>query len=133
MRGGKSTTFNIGTQNAASIQNIAGDAHIERVQASASWEINELRTSIARAQEQAAQLMLPQDHSASLKSALDSAAGEAAKDEPDKHRIVELLGQAARTVKEAGAVATGGAAVLETLRHAATFLGPLAGAALAIL
>src|SRR5262249_43353583 len=133
MRGGKSTTFNIGTQNAASIQNIAGDAHIERVQASASWEIHELRTSIARAQEQAAQLMLPQDRGASLKGTLDSAAAEAAKDEPDKQRLLELLGQAGRTVKEAGAVASAGATLIETLRHAATFLGPLAGAALAIL
>src|SRR5262249_3558175 len=112
MRGGKSTRFNIGTQNAASTQNIRGEAHIERVQANASWEIHELRTSIARAQEQAAQLMLSRDESASLKAALDSAAAEAAKDEPDKHRLAELLGQAGRTVKEAGAVASAGAVLL---------------------
>ena len=133
MRGGKNTTFNIRTQNAASIQNIAGDAHVERIQSSANWEIHELRTSIARAQEQARTLELPPDLRGSLDGALNSAAAEAAKDEPDKHRIAELLGRTGRAVKEAGAVASGGAAVIETLRNVAVLLGPLGQAALAMI
>jgi hypothetical protein len=133
LRGGNNTTFNIGTQNAASIQNIAGDAHIERVQVSASWETNALRTSIARAQEQVRALELPPDLRASLDGELNSAAAEAAKDEPDKHRLSDLLGRAGRLVKEAGAVASGGAAVIETLKQAVTLLGPVGHAALALL
>ena len=44
--------FNIGQQNAASIQNIGGDAVIEGgIHAYATWEVVELRRVIARAQE----------------------------------------------------------------------------------
>ena len=49
--------FNIGQQNAASIQNIGGDAVIEGgVHAYATWEVVELRRVIARTQEGAAAL-----------------------------------------------------------------------------
>ena len=43
------STFNIGRQNAANIQNIGGDAVIHGgIQASASWETLELRRAIER-------------------------------------------------------------------------------------
>ena len=41
------TTFNIGSQNAASIQNIAGDSVVEGgVHASATWQTVELRAAL---------------------------------------------------------------------------------------
>jgi hypothetical protein len=126
-------TFNIGSQNAASIQNIGGDAVIHRVDATASWEIHELRESIARAQEQAATLALPPELRAALERALNSAAGEAAKEQPDKGRIADLLAAAGRTLKEAGAAVSGGSALFEALKHAATLLGPVGAAVLALI
>jgi hypothetical protein len=122
--------FNIGQQNAASIQNIGGDAVIEGgIHASASWETLELRRVIARAQEGAAALELPPPTLEAVNRELDAAAREAAQPKPDKHDVAEHLGNAARTLQEAGALVGAGAAVLQALHRAAGLLGPV-GAAL---
>lgn len=123
-------TFNIRQQNAASIQNIGGDAVIEGgVHAYATWEVVELRRVIARTQEGAAALELPPPTREAVSQALDAAAREAAQPKPDKHDVAEHLGKATRTLNEAGALVGAGAAVLESLRRAAGLLGPV-GAAL---
>jgi propanediol dehydratase large subunit len=120
------TTFNIGEQNAASIQNIGGDAVIEGgIHASASWEVVELRRTIERAQEAVAGLTLPPPTLEMVNQALDAAAREAAQPKPDKHDVAEHLGEATRTLKEAGALVGAGTAVAEALRRAAGLLGPV--------
>lgn len=74
------TTFNIGTQNAASIQNVAGDSVVEGgLHASATWETVELRAAIGRVQEEVAGLSLP-----AVDQALSAAASEVAQARPDK-------------------------------------------------
>ncbi len=128
------TTFNIGSQNAANIQNIGGDAVIQGgLYAHASFEIGELRIAIARAREHAADMELPAEVRAPLDRALASAAEEAAREQPDKGRLANLLGTAARTLTDAGTVATAGTALVQTLRRAAMLLGPVGQAALALL
>jgi hypothetical protein len=123
-------TFNIGQQNAASIQNIGGDAVIEGgIHASATWEVVELRRVIARTQEEVAALELPPPILEAVNRSLDAAAREAAQPKPDKHNVAEHLGTAARTLNEAGALVGAGTTVLEALRRAAGLLGPV-GAAL---
>jgi hypothetical protein len=123
-------TFNIGQQNAASVQNIGGNAVIEGgTHASASWEVVELRRTIGRAQEQVAALELPPSTREAVNQALDAAAREAAEPKPDKYDVAEHLGHAARTLKEADAFLGAGTSVLESLRRAAGLLGPV-GAAL---
>jgi hypothetical protein len=122
--------FNIGRQNAASIQNIGGDAVIEGgIHASATWEVVELRRVIARAQNGVAALELPRPTLEVVNQELDAAAREAAQPKPDKHDVAEHLGNATRTLQEAGALVGAGTAVLESLRRAAGLLGPV-GAAL---
>ena len=122
--------FNIGQQNAASIQNIGGDAVIEGgIHAYATWEVVELRRVIARAQEGAAALELPAPTLEAVNQELDAAAREAAQPKPVKHDVAEHLGNAARTLQEAGAFVGAGTTVLESLRRAAGLLGPV-GAAL---
>lgn len=122
-------TFDI-QQNAASIQDVGGDAVIEGGgRASASWEVLELRRTIGRAQEGVAALELPPPTREAVNEALDAAAREAAKPKPDKHDVAEHLGHAARTLNEAGALVGAGTAALESLRRAAGLLGPV-GAAL---
>jgi hypothetical protein len=127
-------TFNIGSQNAANIQNIGGDAVINGgIYAHATFEIGELRAVIARAREQAAEMELPPQVRDPLDRALASAAAEASREHPDEGRLVGLIGSAGRILKEAGAVATSGTALIETLRRAAELLGPVGAAALALL
>jgi hypothetical protein len=122
--------FNIGQQNAASIQNIGGDAVIEgSIHASATWEIVELRRVIERVQEGVAALELSSPTLEAVNQSLDGAAREAAQPKPDKHDVAEHLGNAARMLNEAGALVGAGTAVLESLRRAAGLLGPV-GAAL---
>ena len=76
-------TFNIGQQNAASIQNIGGDAVIEGgIHASATWEVVELRRVIARAQQGVAALELPPPTLEAVNQELDAAAREAAQPKP---------------------------------------------------
>jgi hypothetical protein len=84
---------------------------------------------IARAQEGAAALELPPATLDAVSQELDAAAREAAQPKPDKHDVAEHLGNAARTLQEAGALVGAGTAVLESLRRAAGLLGPV-GAAL---
>lgn len=127
-------TFNIGSQNAANIQNIGGDAVIHGgVYGHATFEIGELRIAIARAREHAADMELPAEVRVPLDRALASAADEAAQERPDKGRVANLLGTAARTLTDAGTVATAGTALIQTLRRAAMLLGPVGQAALALL
>jgi len=126
------TTFDIGTQNAANIQNIGGDAHIERVEGTASFQVDELRSSIASAQAQAGEIDLPPVLRDLVDGALDSAAEEAAKEQPDRRRLAGLLGMATRVIKEANSFVSGCTAVLDSLAKAAALLGPLGHAALAL-
>jgi len=124
-------TFNIGTQNAASINNVAGDMVIEgSLNASADWSY-EFRNEIARALDELARLPLPASVRASVGDAL-SAAAQAANGNPDKQRAAGMLMKAASTLKE-GRVLTGAASLLESITRAATALGPIGATVLALL
>lgn len=127
------TTFNIGTQNAASIQNVVGDSVIEGgLHASASWETVELRAAIGQVQEKALGLALPAAVRSVVDQALSAASSEAARPRPDKHRVAELLGTAARGLREAGAFTSAGTSLAEALRRAGAVLGPIGSAALGV-
>lgn len=127
------TTFNIGTQNAASINNVGGDMVIEGgLHASAQWSY-ELRNELVRASEELARLPIPRTVRAKADDALLSAAAEAGNGKPDKRRIADLLARAINTLKEAGALTAAGNSLLESLRRAASLLGPVGAAVLALL
>jgi hypothetical protein len=127
------TTFNIGSQNAASIQNIGGDAVINGgVHASATQNID-LRGAITRVQEEAAAVPLEPPARATVDCALNAAAAEAARQEPDRGRVAELLGTATRALHSAGALGAGAATLVDAVRQAATMLGPVGHAAVALL
>jgi hypothetical protein len=127
------TTFNIGSQNAASIQNIGGDAVIHGgVQASATQHID-LRGAISRVQAEAATVPLKPPARVTVDCALSAAAAEAASEAPDRGRVAELLGTATRALHRAGAFGAGAATLVEAIRQAATVLGPAGQAAVAFL
>jgi hypothetical protein len=127
------TTFNIGSQNAASIQNIAGDAVISGgVHASATQHID-LRGAITRIQAEAAAVPLEPPARATVDVALNAAAAEAAREAPDRGRVAEFLGTATHSLHAAGAFGAGAATLVEAIRQAATVLGPFGQAAIALL
>ena len=118
-------TFNIGQQNAASIQNIGGNATIEGgLHAEATWETVELRRTIARAREEVARLGLSPSQLETVNGSLDAAAREATATRPDRYEVGEHLGAAAHVLKEAGALVGAGAALFQTLHRATELLGP---------
>jgi hypothetical protein len=117
--------FNIGQQNAASIQNIAGDVTIEGgIHATATWETLELRRTIARTGEEVAGLALAPEALDTVNQSLDAASQEAAADKPDRYKVGEHLAAVAHTLKEAGALVGAGTAVVQALRRAVVLLGP---------
>ena len=125
--------FNIGQQNAASIQNIGGDAVIEGgIHASATWEVVELRRTIDRVQEGVAALELTPSTREAVNQALEAAAQEAAQPKPDKHDVAEHLGNATRTLNDAGALVGAGTSVVEALSRAAALLGPVGAALISV-
>jgi hypothetical protein len=127
------TTFNIGSQNAASIQNIGGDAVINGgVHAVATQHID-LRGAITRVQQEAAAVPLEPPARATVECALNAAAAEAASEAPDRGRVAELLGTATSALRAAGAFGAGASTLVEAIRQAATVLGPLGAAAVALL
>ncbi len=118
-------TFNIGQQNAANIQNIGGNATIEGgIHATATWETLELRRTIARTREEVAGLALAPEALETVNQSLDAASEEAAAVKPDRYKVGEHLGAAARTLKEAGALVGAGTSVVQALCRAAQLLGP---------
>lgn len=126
-------TFEIGSQNAASIQNVGGDLTIQDLHVEATWSTVEVRRELARLQEELARVALPPDLRATAEAAVGAAAGEAGRPAPDRGRIAQLLGEATTVAGEAGALATAGTGLVESLRRTATILGPAGKTLLALL
>jgi hypothetical protein len=116
-------TFDIEAQAAAAITNIGGDQG--GTDGTASWEVLELRRTLASAQEGVAGLALPPDALASVTEALSAAAKEAALPTPNRYCVAEHLRGAATILREAGALVGAGTTVVEALRRAASLLGPI--------
>jgi hypothetical protein len=126
-------TFNIGSQNAASIVNVDGNMTVQGdIRASAAWEVHQLRTIVGRLQDEAAGLPLEPARRAEVDGLLAAASAEASEAKPDKRRLAELLGTATQTLKDAGALASAGTGLVEALRAAAAVLGPVGQALIAV-
>jgi hypothetical protein len=119
-------TFNIGQQNAASIQNIGGDAVFHGgIEATASWETLELRRAIAQARDGLGELSLPPPVLEDVNRSLEAAASKAEELKPDRHDVAEHLATATKTLTEAGALVDSGTKVADCLRRAVALLGPI--------
>jgi hypothetical protein len=123
------TTFNIGSQNAASIQNVAGDSVVHGgLHAAASWETVELRLVVDEVRKEAAVY-----GEAVADEALAAAAAEAGRPQPEKARVADHLGTAVHSLQEAGALVDAGSSLVASLRRAGRVLGPAGAAVLALL
>ena len=89
-----------------------------------TWETLELRRTISQTRETLTELGLAPSALETVNQALDAASQEAAAEKPDRYEVGEHLGEAARTLKEVGALAGAGTAAGQALRRAAELLGP---------
>ncbi len=122
-------TFEIGSQNAGSIQNVGGDLTIEQLNVEASWSADEVRQELAVLRELLDGVQLPYPARVAAEGALAAAQGEAASPAPDRARISQLLQRATQVLGDADALSKTGTGLVEALRRTATVLGP-AGKAL---
>lgn len=127
------TTFEIGSQNAASIQNVGGDLTIGELHVEAAWSTVEVRQELERLQDELARAALPPERRAAAEAAVGAAAAEAGLPAPNRGRIAELLHEATTVVGDAGGLATAGRGLVESLRRTATLLGPAGKTLLALL
>jgi hypothetical protein len=125
-------TFEIGTQNAGSIQNVGGDLTIENLEVHAAWSTVEIRQELTRLRQELAGIALPPEARAGAEAAILAAAAEAETTEPDRGAIARRLHEATTILDEAGALSTAGKGLVESLRRTAAALGP-AGKALLLL
>jgi hypothetical protein len=98
---------------------------MDEVSFTVTWEVLELRRTIARAQEAVDGLAMPHATLERVSDSLNAAAQEAAQPTPNRYCVAEHLAAAANALREAGALVGGGATVLEALRRAAQLLGPI--------
>ena len=127
------TTFEIGSQNAASIQNVGGDLTIGELHVEAAWSSVEVRQELDRLREELAHATLSPERRAAAEVAIGAAAAEAGLPAPSRDRIGELLEEATTVVGGAEGLATAGTGLVESLRRTATLLGPAGKTILALL
>jgi hypothetical protein len=125
--------FEIGSQNAVSIQNVDGDLSIREQHIEASWSAAELRRELATLEDEVARIPLPNTSRVAVEGALAAAATEAAGLAPDKGKIGKLVERATHVLDDAGALTAAGAGFADSLRRTATALGPAGKAVIALL
>jgi hypothetical protein len=97
------TTFNIGSQNAASIQNVGGDMVVhDGIQGTANVHLIELRAQLAQLRDEIDRLALPAESRALASEALAEAEAEAAARVPRSNRIARALRRVTETLNDAG-------------------------------
>jgi hypothetical protein len=121
--------FNINSQQAGTINNVAGDQRIGRLesslQAGAMREVAELRAALA-------ELALPDHARQASGEALDAVEEELRQPVPDKRRVAGRLEQLAGVLGPLGVLVGAADRLVGPLQHLAGWLGP-AGHALAAL
>ena len=104
------TTFNIGSQNAGSMQNVGGDMVVRGgIRGTATVHLVELQGRLADLRQEIDRVALPAESRAVAMQALAEAEAEAAAPAPRPSRIAQSLRRVTETLEDAGALA--GAAV----------------------
>jgi hypothetical protein len=117
------TTFNIGNQNAASIQNVGGDVTVQGgIHGTANVHIVELRGRLAQLGEEIDRLELPAETRAIAREALDEAETEAAAPSPRSNGIARSLQRVTDTLNDAGVVGNAAVGVMRALASAVSLV-----------
>jgi hypothetical protein len=121
------TTFNIGSQNAGSIQNVGGDMAVhDGIHGTVNVHLIELRARLARLREELDRLALPAESHAVASEALAEAQTEAASPAPRPGRIAGSLRRVTETLSNAGALANAAVNAGQVLASAVSLVALLA-------
>lgn len=121
------TTFNIGSQNAGSIQNVGGNMVVQDgIHGTANVHVIELRDRLAQLGWEIDQLALPAHGGAVAREALAEAEAEAAAPAPRSNRIADSLRRVTETLNDAGVLASAAVNVGRVLASAVSLLPLLA-------
>jgi hypothetical protein len=121
------STFNIGSQNAGSIQNVGGNMVVQDgIHGTANVHVTELRGQLAHLSEEIDRLVLPADRQAIVRGALAEAQAEAAAPAPRSHRIAQSLRRVTETLDDAGGLANAAVGVVRALASAVSLVALLA-------
>jgi hypothetical protein len=97
------TTFNIGSQNAASIQNVGGNMVVhDGIHGTANLHLVELRAQLAQLRNDIDRLALPAETRALASEALGEAEAEAAAPAPRSKRVAHALRRVTEALNDAG-------------------------------
>ena len=118
--------FNIGSQQAANINNVAGDMILTGGQhGAANLTVIDARREIRVVRQNLDQAALPPQSRLAAGRALEGVEEELDKPEPDRGRVAGRLEELTRVLASAGALAGAGGALVQPLRRLASWLGPL--------
>jgi hypothetical protein len=121
------TTFNIGSQNAGSIQNIGGNMVVrDGIHGTANVHVIELRGRLAQLSEEIDRLALPAGSRAVAREALAEAEAEVAAPAPRSNRIAHSLRRVTDSLLDAGVLASAAAGVVRALASAVSLVPLLA-------
>jgi hypothetical protein len=121
------TTFNIGSQNAGSIENVGGDMVVHGgIHGTANVQILELRDRLAELKAEVDRLALPAATQAAAREALADAEAEAATPNPRPNRIRNSLRRVTGALEDGGALATAGLGLVRALGSAVSLVALLA-------
>ena len=121
------TTFNIGSQNAGSIQNVGGNMVVEDgIHGTANVHVIDLRGRLAQLSKEIDRLALPAESRAWAREALAEAEAEAAAPAPRSNRIADSLRRVTETLNDAGVLASAAVGVGRALAGAVSLVPLLA-------
>jgi hypothetical protein len=121
------STFNIGSQNAGSIQNVGGDMVVQDgIHGTATVHVTELRGELVHLSQEIDRLALPAESRALVRGALAEAEAEAAAPAPRSHRIAQSLRRVTETLEDAGGIANAAVGVVRALASAVSLVALLA-------
>lgn len=121
------TTFNIGSQNAGSIQNVGGDMVVRGgIRGTATAHIVELQGRLADLRQEIDRVALPAESRAVAMQALAEAEAEAAAPAPRPSRIAQSLRRVTETLQDAGVLASAAVGAVRALGGALSLVALLA-------
>jgi Spy/CpxP family protein refolding chaperone len=118
-------TFNIGTQNAAVINNVAGDQRIEGGQQGTVVTTEQARRAVRDLRDGLAATRLDETTARQARTELAAAHAAVHAPEPDRSRVAQALRRFTQLLSAAGSLANAGTTLIGPLRALAGWLGAL--------
>lgn len=119
-------SFNIGSQSAGIINNVAGDQHVAGGQQGVLVTTQEARRAVDLLREALDIGRLDEGTATSVRTELDELTTAVGQPEPDRARAAGSLERLTRLLSSVGAISTASTALIGSLHTLAGWLGPLA-------